>query len=288
MQGGVVREIWRYPVKSMAGERLEATVVGGDGVAGDRAYALRDETVGEIRGAKNLPDLLRFQARYLEPPRPERAAAVVITLPDGSSVQSDAADVNARLSAALGRAVTLWPRQPTTDRAHYRRVPPESGDLLGEVRRIFGLDENDPLPALDQLPPDVFEFVGPLGTYFDAFPLHLLTTTTLATLSALHPAGRFDRRRFRPNLLLQLDPAAAGCPEEAWCQRSLRIGSLEVRVAMPVARCVMTSVGQDDLPADPGILRTIVKQNHSNTGVYAEVTRVGSVRLGDRVEILDS
>src|SRR5215210_9178834 len=123
---GRVREVWRYPVKSMAGERLEAAGVGASGLYGDRGWALRDEEAGEVRGAKKSPALILCAARYREQPAgagspPPHAD---ITLPDGSQTATDAADVNERLSELVGRRVTLWPLRPASDRAHYRRAIP--------------------------------------------------------------------------------------------------------------------------------------------------------------------
>ncbi len=54
---GTVKEIWRYPVKSMAGERLQRANVGALGIYGDRGWAIRDEKAGEIRNARKLPAL---------------------------------------------------------------------------------------------------------------------------------------------------------------------------------------------------------------------------------------
>ncbi len=93
----------------------------GVGIPGDRGWALRDEVAGEIRGAKNLPALLNYAACYREPPLAGVIPHVDITLPDHSRIGSDDPTVSARLSAHLGRAVSLWPLQPASNKAHYRR-----------------------------------------------------------------------------------------------------------------------------------------------------------------------
>ena len=85
---GTVQELWRYPVKSMVGEQLERATIGPLGLPGDRGWALRDESAGEIRGGKKLPALMRCTARYLREPG-EGAAPAEITFPDGSSVTTD-------------------------------------------------------------------------------------------------------------------------------------------------------------------------------------------------------
>jgi uncharacterized protein YcbX len=106
---GTVSEMWRYPVKSMGGERLDCCTVGVAGLLGDWGWAVRDDIAGEIRGARHLPLLLQCSARYREPPGGGSLPQVEITLPDGTHIGSEASDVNARLSALLGRAVSLWP-----------------------------------------------------------------------------------------------------------------------------------------------------------------------------------
>jgi uncharacterized protein YcbX len=78
---GQVRQIWRYPVKSMAGEQLDRSLVGLAGVHGDRGWALRDQTAGEVRGAKKWPVLLQCSTRYREPP----TAATIPAVTQGSS-----------------------------------------------------------------------------------------------------------------------------------------------------------------------------------------------------------
>ena len=70
MQIGTVKQIWRYAVKSMAGERLESCNVGTLGIPADRGWAIRDETTGETTNGKNMPLLMQCEARYCEPPKP--------------------------------------------------------------------------------------------------------------------------------------------------------------------------------------------------------------------------
>src|SRR5919201_6152601 len=85
---GSVVSLWRYPVKSMMGEELNATEVTEHGLLGDRAYALRDSTTGKIVSAKNprkWPNLFDFRAAFVDPPHSGSAIPVVrITLPDGT------------------------------------------------------------------------------------------------------------------------------------------------------------------------------------------------------------
>lgn len=306
---GKVREVWRYPLKSMAGERLSTVDVGARGLYGDRGWALRDEAAGEIRGAKISPALMLCAARYRAEPTAEDAPPHAdITLPDGTETSTDAADVNERLTQLLGRRVTLWPLQPASDRAHYRRAIPAARALgflsrsrnfrrlaLGamrlagrdrELRKDFGREPGEPLPDLSLLPAEIFEFTSPPGTYFDAFPVHLLTTASLATLARHAPETTWDARRFRPNFLIETANNIEGLVESGWGGRRLRVGALRLKCEMPAPRCSMTIQAQAGLPKDPRVLRTIVKEAGQNFGLYANVESAGRVSVGDEVELL--
>lgn len=282
---GHVREIWRYPVKSMGGERLQTTSIGMSGLPGDRGWALRDEVAGEIRGAKKLPALMQCAARYLAEPVDDTIPPVEVTLPDGTRRRADDPETVARLTELLGRRVTLWPRRPATDREHYRRSAPDNPDMMAELRDIFGRLEDEPLPDLSVFPPEIMEFTSPLGTYFDAFPLHLLTTATLAEVSRRNPQARFDVRRFRPNVLIEPVDGARGLVENGWCGKTLRLGTATARIEVPCARCVMTTLQQGDLPEDPSVLRTIVRDADQALGVYATPVDPGRLAVGDPVTL---
>jgi hypothetical protein len=119
--------------------------------------------------------------------------------------------VNERLSRALDHRVSLWPLLPPDAREHYRRGEPTHADFEQEMRAVFGRAPDEPLPDLTVFPPELFEFESPLGTYFDAFPLLVMTTSSLRTMQTRHPESRFDVRRFRPNLLIDTD-ASTGSP----------------------------------------------------------------------------
>ena len=125
-----VDQVWRYPVKSMIGERVPAAKVGQMGMSGDRWWAARDEVRGGIRGAKKIAELMQLGARFVD----EVGGPVEITLPDGSTVRTDDDDRDARVSAALDHEVTLWPLRPPTDLDHYRRGPADSDDIMEELR----------------------------------------------------------------------------------------------------------------------------------------------------------
>ena len=285
---GSIREIWRYPVKSMGGERRDAIELDERGPRGDRLWAIHDQEKGAITSAKRLPALLLMTARYLEEPGadagPGAVPPVAIRLPDGTEVSSGDADVHDRLSAALGRRVTLSALRPASDRDHYRS-PATTAD---EMRAAFGVGPDEPLPDFSSLPvsllAELARYATPRGTYVDAFPVHLITTASLAAMRARAPASDFDGRRFRANLLVE--PARGeGLVERGWAGGTLRAGDAALRLEMPTVRCSMPSRAQSDLPADPVVMKTVAAEAERCLGIYATVSRTGRVSAGDTFDI---
>jgi uncharacterized protein YcbX len=305
---GKVSEIWRYPVKSMAGAKLNSCAVESKGIPGDRAWALRDEKAGEIRGAKYMPQLLQCSSRYRSEPNAHKTTHVDITLADGTLTGSDDDSINSRLSELLGRVVSLCPLQPATDKAHYRRAQPGVATLskltrfnfvrknLGTIirlarmdaptRQMFSREPGEPLPDFSKFPTELFEFTSPPGTYFDAYPIHLLTTASLAAMTRFNPSAAWDVRRFRPNFLIETENDLEGLVESDWAGRRLRLGELFLKCEIPTARCGMTMQAQNGLLKDPSVLRSIVRDAHQNLGLYASPANSGRVVVGDVVELL--
>ena len=285
---GSVESLWRYPAKSLMGDRFPSLRLDERGVVGDRMWAVRDEVRGGIRGAKKIAGLMQLRARYVEEPRSGGPSPPIeVTAPDGQRVRSDDADIHERLSRFLDHRVTLCPLQPATDLDHYRRGAPDTDDFDSELRAIFGREQDEPLPSFDGLPLDVLiEYESPPGTYFDAYPIHLITDRSLATLAALTPRSEFDVRRFRPNVVVAVEPHVDGdFPEQAWLGRTLRAGGVELEVTASCPRCVMVTRDFDDLPEDPQVLRTIVRHADQNIGVYANVVRTGTLETGAAVTL---
>ncbi|MCU1502389.1 MAG: hypothetical protein JWM12_1743 [Ilumatobacteraceae bacterium] len=192
-----VSEIWIYPVKSMVGGTVETAEVDALGLVGDRGWATRDEVRGGIRGAKKIGELMQFTARYTG-----RGGEVMITCPDGTTIATSDDDADERLSTALAHPVTLWPLQPVDALDHYRRGPADGDDPMAEIRAVFGREDGEPLPDFSVFPPEIIEFESPPGTYVDAFPLMLMTTSALAALAAAVPEATVDVRRFRPSVVI--------------------------------------------------------------------------------------
>ncbi len=227
---GSVVSLWRYPVKSMMGEELNGAEVTERGLLGDRAYALLDSSTAKVVSAKNprkWPNLFDFRAAFVEPPRTgEKIPPVRIALPNGTTLTSEQRELNQVLTNALGRAVTLATATPETP-----SLEEYWPDMEGLAHRETVTDE-----------------AIPAGTFFDLAVAHVLTTATLDRLRDLYPQGRFEVRRFRPNIVVQ--PSSG-----------------------------------EKTPRDPGILRTAAQHNQVNVGVYAAVVRGGTIRRGDPLRL---
>jgi hypothetical protein len=281
-----VISIHRYPVKSMAGETLARVALARGGVPGDRAWAVRDERRGGIRGAKQLPGLMQCRARYLADPPETGSGPAEITLQDGTRVSTSDPGAGERISASIGHPVTLWPLRPADDLDHYRRAPME-GDIEAGLRAVFGRTPDEPLPDLARFPKDLFLYESPPGTYFDAYPLLLVTQASLRRMQRLAPGSAFDVRRFRPNLVVETGGDDDGAfPELAWRGQKLRVGGAVLRVTIECPRCVMVTHPQAELPKDPAVMRALVREAGGVLGVYAEVEEPGPVAVGDGVRAL--
>jgi len=275
-QIGVVKDLFRYPVKSMQGERLSAVDIGAQGVIGDRAYALC-EANGRVVTAKKWATMLEFSSRYDAPPTSGALAPLRITLPDGRTIQAQAPDTSAVLSAILGRPVVLERAQ--SDQPSHAEIDPTT--VFGDV------------PVENVLPgrtaammPDAFAL--PSGTFFDSASIHIVASGTLAHLHTLIGAdAQVDPRRFRPNMVVETALGVEGFMEDDWLEGTLEVGE-RVRIVQlrPTLRCVMTTHRQADLVRDLRILRTAVQHHHDHVGVWASIGTGGTIRVGDPVVLV--
>ena len=287
---GSIATLWRFPVKSMRADSVASVEVGEGGIVGDRAYALVDEVTDKVLSAKTPelgPRLLACEAAFVEEPSAGADMPPVrIKLGDGTSVTSDSPSCAPTLSTFLGRQVRLArvaPANYTIDMYH-----PDVEDAHPEGRR----DEVSEAKLGDAF----FKEIGqpsavPPGSFFDLFPMSVMTTSTLTHLGELAPNSRFDERRFRMNVVVGT-PDNGSFLENDWVGRSLLLGAAaRIAVTLPDPRCVMTTREQGDLPADLDVLRTLVRHNRLDVvgsrypcaGVYAVVEAPGTVRSGDSV-----
>jgi uncharacterized protein YcbX len=272
VQAGSVVALWRYPVKSMMGEELNCSDVTDRGLLGDRQFAVVDRSTGKVGGAKNprkWGNFFDFRAAYAEPPQMgARISPVRITLPDGTVVTSDQADLEQILSRVFGRDVA------------FEEARPDNHSSAATAEEYW-----PDMPGLDYRD-TVTDFEMPAGTFFDIAVVHLLTTATINHLRALYPEGRSEARRFRPNVVVSTAPEDRGFAENDWIGRTVAIGgNVRLAITQPCPRCVMITLPQGDLPKDSGILRTAAQHNAVNVGVYASVASGGTIHRGDPVTL---
>lgn len=252
----------------MLGEELNSSYVTERGLMGDRAYAIIDEETGKVASAKNprkWGNIFDFRSIFINLLEAgDTIPRVRITLPDGAQIFSDQDDIDDTLSRAFGRKVRLM--KASLEKPTYEEYWP---DIDGLAQREIVSDEN-----------------MPSQTFYDIAVIHLITTSTINHLRKLYPEGRFEVRRFRPNIVIESASEENGFLENSWIDKIITIGEeVTLRVTGPCTRCVMTTLPQGDLPRDLGILRTIAKYNQVNVGVYASVLQGGTIRRGDPVRL---
>ena len=157
------------------------------------------------------------------------------------------------------------------------------GEVVPEARATTAEEYWPDMEGLEHR--DTVTFL-PEGTFFDSAFVHIVTTATLNRLRELYPDGRFEVRRFRPNVVLRTANGEAEFAENDWVGRTVGIGDLvRLTITGPCPRCVMTTLAQGDLPRDVGILRAAAQYNQAHVGVYASVLQGGTVRRGDAVTV---
>ena len=246
-----VAQVWRYPVKSMQGERLDALTVGAESIPGDRGWAVRDSTNGVVLTARTARPLLHATARLTDD-----GDGVLVSLPDGRRFRDGDPETDLALSAYVGRPVHLA----------------RAGD--GEVGTAEApVDFADDRSA-------VMRWRSQPGTFNDGHPVHLLTDASLRGATALHPAGAWEVRRFRPNVLIEAP--GDDFPEDAW--GTVRVDGVELEVYKQATRCAMTARAQPGLDDDLDVPRTLARNRSATIGVYARVRTPGTISVGARVE----
>ena len=291
---GEVAQLWRYPVKSLGGEQVERAEVGRRGVQGDRLWAVRDLQGDITASARRLPVLLAATARY---PRrvpadagPGNVPDVEITFPDGTMLYSSDRRVHAKLSELAGRDVRLTALQPPEDTSLHRLRRDHQTDALssGSLRADFGVPEGEQLPDMSIVPmADILtlgRYSTPPGTFVDLAPVHVLTTTSLATVGA-EVGDELDVRRFRPNLFVALDNPDDDLPESQWVGARVVLDEVTLTVSMPTVRCVVPSRAQPGLEVNRQITRAVAARAQRCLGVYCGVERAGTVRVGDQLTV---
>jgi uncharacterized protein YcbX len=236
---GHVRELVRYPVKSMAGTPTESASLGWHGLDGDRRFAFRrlgDESGFPWLSASRVPELILYHPVGL----------------DESTVEPLPTHVRTPAGAQIGR---------------------RSAELQSEIAERFGGGVE-----LMQLKH---------GTFDDA-PVSVISLATIAGIGR-EAGADLDRRRFRANIVLETHQHEPFL-EDGWVGGLLVFGAGETGPAVSVTardvRCVMINLDPDSAAQDKRVLKTVVRLNQNNAGVYGTVVRTGTIRVGDPVSLV--
>jgi uncharacterized protein YcbX len=272
---GTVDTLWRYPVKSMLGERVTELYVTERGALGDRTWALRDPTSGRIASAKKFPRLLDFRSRYESQPTLESRGRVVVETPNGDRI--DPADPNASevISQIVGTSLRLESQARLDERTG---IDPDT--VFGDVP----VSEMKPEWTRETMP-DYFQLRA--GSFFEIGAVYLLASASVAHLRRLQGGTAvIDQRRFRPNIYIATNGNDDRFAEDEWLGGTLCIGDqLAVTDLQPTVWCVTSTLAQEGLPRDLSVLRTTAQQHNACLGVYASVENPGVVRIGDPVRL---
>jgi len=251
---GRIAELWRYPVKSLLGERVTTLRVVGDGADGDRMWGIQDRGDGRILTARREPRLLFASSRVAE-----QGCLPVITLPGGQELAGPGPATDVALSAWLAKPVTLV-------------AAAESGAARAEY---FADATDDASRAI--------EWTMPNGRFVDAYPLLVMTNAGLRGGAAAYSSGTWDVRRFRPNILIQLD--GEGWLEDAWAERRLDVGSAQLLPRRRCMRCTMVNLAQPGLEKDVDIYKTLHRTHGGEAGMWTQVAQPGVISEGDSVQL---
>ena len=283
---GKIKEIWRYPVKGMAGESLESCALTEKGLSGDRIWALRDTARKEIQSCKFRPALLLCTARCIGDPSSAVSGNVEVAFPDGTFFNSDDPAIHEKLSVLNDYPSTLEALRPESETDFYLRHKLDDHTWLEELKATFDREPGEPLPDFSQLPPPLVDYVSMPGSFFLVTPIHVVSTATLAYLKDKNPKADWDARRFRPNFLIETEAGAEGLVEQDWVGKRIKIGDATIDCAGATPRCGATTRAQPTLRHDKTILRTVVKDADQNVGVYGMIETTGQIKVGDPVSIV--
>ncbi|HEU0008681.1 MAG TPA: MOSC domain-containing protein [Verrucomicrobiae bacterium] len=259
---GKVDSLWRYPIKSMCGEKLEEVFVGFSGIYGDRIFAFRSSASPKgfpYLTAREQRKLLRYRPRFRYPDkaaRPINLAEADSIAPGLNPVSADTPDLMVDVEAPTGETLAI------DDPALLR--------MLGEGVRGA--------PELTLVRSD--------RAMTDCRPVSLLSVQSARQLGE-ELGTSVDPRRFRANIYVDLN-AASGFAEDGFVGRSMRIGAkVVIAILERDPRCAMITLDPDTGESKPEFLRQVAQAHNGMAGVYGAVLVEGRLRKGDAVELLD-
>ena len=259
---GTIESVWRYPVKSMSGERRNKVFLGFAGVYGDRWYAFRNSAAR--KGAPYLTasvqeQMLRYRPQFRYPER----AAEPPNLTEAMNIEPGLTYANGDSSDLIVDVIT------------------PSGTIVSidDPRLLQMLSEG--IGAQNQL-----SLVRSDRAMTDCRPVSLISLETVRHCEA-EMGIRLDKRRFRANMYVNLS-ASTGFAEDGFVGRKLRIGSQAVVAILERdPRCKVMSLDPDTGEHNPDILRKVVRTHDNFAGVYCAVLVEGSIADSDSIKLLD-
>lgn len=232
---GIVKQIFRYPVKSMAGESLQSSTLGWHGLENDRRFAFRrmeDSGGFPWLTAGRLASLLRYQPFWSESGA-EAKPVLYVRTPEGKELEASSEALRAEIAEAYGKDVQL-------------------------MQFKHGI--------------------------FDEAAISLITQGTIYGLG-IECGKLLDVRRFRPNIVIE-SMTAEPFAEDQWVGRVLQFGSddgPEISITLRDVRCAMLNLDPDTAESDPVVLKSVARVNEVCAGVYATVTKTGTVSVGQKL-----
>ena len=257
---GHVESVWRYPVKSMRGEKLDSAFVGFAGVFGDRLYAFKSSAA--VAGfpfltAREAEQLLLHQPRFRDPDlarQPSNLAEAQHLAPGLTPLYPDLDDLTVDVETPEGHVLAI-----------------DDPNLIERLRKAKGASGDLSVLRSDR-------------AMTDCRPVSLISSQTITALSG--ELGRtLDPRRFRANIYVDLGAAAA---EDGFVGRTLKIGSkARIAVLERDPRCKMITLDPDTAREFPDVLQTVAKAHEGRVGVYGAVLVEGTVHSGDEISVLN-
>ncbi len=274
---GKVESIFRYPIKSIGGERLFNSKIDKNGVEGDRIYAFKDCETGFIVSCKHprkWKEIIQLSATLNQD-----NSVIVRDLKNEELSSKD--EIESKIYELTSRTVELISVR----------------DNLG--RQIREADRSNIEKLGTKINQEPLSIASKENHFFDFAPLHIITTASLNHIGTFYKEGDFKAERFRPNLIIKTSETN-NFLENEWIGKEVKIGNgLEVKIIEPTPRCVLITLKQGKLEEDIEILKTIVQKGSAKSytyfpgkmlkgtlGVYGIIIKEGTVKIGDSIQLL--
>lgn len=272
-----IAKLWRYPVKSMGGERVESLELRVSAIFGDRRWAVRSTETGKIASAKRP----RPYGQLLEWCASTRAdGRLIVTAPDGREFAAGSSELDVALTKALGEPVQVVEVEEGREETYGSEWPEIPGTVLSDT------EVDLPVAALTEK-----------TSFVDASAVHIIVNQSMTHLASLIDGVKLGVERFRPNIVLdaQEDSGSGEFADLAWKDLDVKIGDAELRIGDATPRCVMTTLAQPGYERAKSVLQVLAATARKEFGygafacfgTNAEVTAAGTIQVGDTLVVPD-